>query len=284
MQAKGLFPTYHPVVGMLYFLAAIVFAFCSTQPVYVAISCIMAIVYLSFLKGIRAVGRSLALFLPLLLFITLLNSFFNSAGATVLWKFAIFSLTAEGLAYGVCVGLMLVSVLIWFSCYSEVMTDDKFTFLFGKFMPTISLVISMISRWVPTMIKRGRVIYESQEALIGGDDSSKKGAFSRGVRMASVLAGLGMEDSIQTSDSMRARGYGLTNRTSYASYPWHLREYLVLGVLVVLIVINAILMFMATSQFVFYPTMSQLHLWWGYIPYVIMLALPLIVELEAVGK
>jgi hypothetical protein len=41
---------------------------------------------------------------------------------------------------------------------------------------------------------------------------------------------------------------------------------------------------MAPSQFVFYPTMSQLHLWWGYIPYVIMLALPLIVELEAVGK
>ena len=283
MPAKGLFPTYHPVVGMLFFVAAICFSFASSHPVYVSISAIMACVYLVFLKGWRALGRSLKWFIPFTLFIAILNSVFNSAGTTVIFAAGPISLTFEGCMYGIFIGVMLISVLTWFSCYNEVMTDDKFTYLFGRRLPTLSLVISMISRWIPTMAKRGQVIYESQEALIGSDNS-RKGQLSRGVRMASVLVGLGMEDSIQTSDSMRARGYGLTNRTSYASYPWHLREYLVLGVLVVLIVINAILMFMATSQFVFYPTMSQLHLWWGYIPYVIMLALPLIVELEAVGK
>ena len=30
--------------------------------------------------------------------------------------------------------------------------------------------------------------------------------------------------------------------------------------------------------------MSQLHPWWGYLPYVAMLAIPFLVELEAVGR
>ena len=286
MTVRGLFPTYHPVVGMVYFAAVIIFSFSSTQPVYVAIAAVMACLYLVYLKGWRQLGRQLVWFVPFTLFIALLNSFFNVAGTTVLWRWRVFQLTAEGLAYGFAIGGMLIAVLTWFSCYNEVMTDDKFTYLFGRVAPTLSLAISMISRWVPTMVKRGRVIYDSQEALIGGEngDASKKGAFSRGVRMASVLVGLGMEDSIQTSDSMRARGWGLTRRTSYARYRWHPREYLVLGFLLVMIALNAVLMYIATSQFAYYPTMSQLHPWWGYLPYVAMLAIPFLVELEAVGR
>ena len=284
MQAKGLFPTYHPAVAMLYFLAAIVFAFCTMQPVYVGISVIMASAYLVFLKGWRALGNTLQFCLPFMLLIAILNSCFNSAGATQLLEVGPFFLTLEALCYGVAIGFMILSVLVWFSCYSSVMTDDKFTYLFGRAFPSLSLVISMVSRWVPSMAQRGRVVYDSQEALVGGYDQSAKARFGRGVRLASVLAGLGMEDSIQTSDSMRARGYGVGKRTSYAGYSWHLREYVVLGALVVLIVVNAMLMFMANEQFLYYPTLSQLHLWWGYIPYVVMLAMPFIVEIEEVMR
>lgn len=283
MTAKGLFPTYHPVVGMLFFVAAVCFSFASQHPVYVGISAIMACVYLVFLKGWGALWRTLRWFIPFTVFIALLNSLFNTAGTTVLWRAGPISLTLEGTVYGIFVAVMLIGVLTWFACYNEVMTDDKFTYLFGRRLPTLSLVISMISRWIPTMAKRGQVIYESQEALIG-HDASRKGQVSRGVRMASVLVGLGMEDSIQTSDSMRARGYGLADRTSYATYRWHSREYVALAVLIALIVVNAILLFAAVRDFAYYPVMSQLHLWWGYIPFAVMLALPLIVELEVVGK
>ena len=284
MQAKGLFPTYHPAVVMLYFLAAIIFSFCTMQPIYVGISAIMACVYLVFLKGVRSLLTTVAFCLPFMLLIAILNSFFNTAGATNLFEIGPFSLTLEALCYGVFIGLMILSVLVWFSCYSTVMTDDKFTYLFGRAFPSLSLLISMVSRWVPSMAQRGRVVWDSQEALIGGYDQSNKGRFNRGVRLASVLAGLGMEDSIQTSDSMRARGYGVGKRTSYSQYAWHMREFVVLGLLVVLIVVNAMLMFHANGEFAYYPTLSILHLWWGYIPYVIMLALPFIVELEEVAR
>lgn len=299
-MTKGLFPTYHPAVCMLFFLAAIFFAFSSTHPVYVVCTLAMAAAYLVYLKGAKEAGKSLLLAIPFVLFIALLNFVFSPNGATVLVQFFDadipiptpfgtysfhwnFRITLEGFYYGLAMGGMLTSVILWFACYNEVMTDDKFTYLFGKVMPTLALMVSMISRWVPSMVTRGRRVYESQEALLGGYDTSKKGRVNRGLRMATVLAALGMEDSIQTSDSMRARGYGTVKRTSYAQYKWHAREYAALVFLVVLIVVNAAGMFLATADFAYYPRMSPIEPWWGYATYVLMLALPLLTELEAVS-
>ena len=281
---KGVFGTYHPAVCMLFFLGAICLSFCSMQPVYVAITLIASILYFAYLRGIRRVGKMLLMFIPLLLFIALLNSLFNSYGATVIWEWEFISISLEGCAYCLAIGGILAAVLMWFACYNEVMTEDKFTYLFGFVAPTLSLVVSMVSRWVPRMASRGRNIFEAQESLIGAYDTSKGGLTKRGVRMATVLAGLGMEDSIQTSDSMRARGYGTNKRTSYARYSWHARERVALVAIIVLIAVNAVLMYLGTASFEYYPRIDAITWWWGYVTYSILLLMPLILEVEQVVR
>ena len=279
-MAKGLFATYHPAVCMLFFLTAICFTFCTQQPVYVVLTCVMAGAYLVYLRGVRPFLRSLSMFIPMVLFVGILNSLFNSAGATSLWKWGPFSITVEGLCFGFAVGGMLAAVLLWFACYNEVMTEDKFTYLFGRKLPTISLMVSMISRWIPRMVSRGHSIYDSQEALVGCYDQTKNGKLKRGIRMATVLTGLGMEDSVQTADSMCARGYGTTTRTSYARFKWHARERIVLGLLIALIVVNAVLLVTGAGSFKYYPRVSAIEPLWGYLTYALMLGLPFLVELE----
>ena len=269
-MAKGLFATYHPAVCMLFFLEAICFSFCTQQPVYVVLTCVFA--------------GSMGAFVPMVVFIGLLNSLFNSAGATLLWRWGPFSVTIEGLCYGLAVGGMLAAVLLWFSCYNEVMTEDKFTYLFGKRVPTISLMVSMISRWIPRMVSRGHSVYDSQEALIGCYDQSKSGKVKRGLRMATVLAGLGMEDSVQTADSMCARGYGSARRTSYARYKWHARERIIMGLLIALAVVNAVLLVTGAGSFKFYPRVSNIEFLWGYVTYALMLGMPFLVELERLRR
>ena len=283
-MAKGLFATYHPAVCMLFFLEAICFSFSTQHPVYVVLTCLFACAYLVYLKGLRPFLRSVGAFVPMVVFIGLLNSLFNSAGATLLWRWGPFSVTVEGLSYGLAVGGMLAAVLLWFSCYNEVMTEDKFTYLFGERMPTISLMVSMISRWIPRMVSRGQSIYDSQEALIGGYDQSKSGKVKRSMRMATILAGLGMEDSVQTADSMCARGYGTARRTSYARYKWHVRESVVMGLLIALAIVNVILLVMGTESFKFYPRVSQIEFLWGYVTYALMLGMPFLVELERLKR
>ena len=80
---------------MLFFLTAICFTFCTQHPVYVALTCIMAGAYLVYLRGVRPFLRSLGMFIPMVLFVGILNSLFNSAGATSLWKWGPFSVTVE---------------------------------------------------------------------------------------------------------------------------------------------------------------------------------------------
>ena len=283
-MAKGLFATYHPAVCMLFFLEAICFSFCTQQPVYVVLTCVFAGAYLVYLKGARPFLRSMGAFVPMVVFIGLLNSLFNSAGATLLWRWGPFSVTIEGLCYGLAVGGMLAAVLLWFSCYNEVMTEDKFTYLFGKRVPTISLMVSMISRWIPRMVSRGHSVYDSQEALIGCYDQSKSGKVKRGLRMATVLAGLGMEDSVQTADSMCARGYGSARRTSYARYKWHARERIIMGLLIALAVVNAVLLVTGAGSFKFYPRVSHIEFLWGYVTFAAMLGMPFLVELERLRR
>ena len=283
-MAKGLFATYHPVVCMLFFLAVVCFTFSTTQPVYVVLNCIFSSAYLVFLRGARPFLRSLAVFIPMVVFIGLLNSLFNAAGATLLWRWGPFSITMEGILFGMAVGGMLVSVLLWFACYNEVMTEDKFTYLFGKAAPTLSLMVSMVSRWIPRMISRGHSVHDSQEALIGGYDSSRSGKMKRGLRMATVLAGLGMEDSVQTADSMCARGYGSSKRTSYARYKWHVREYAVLIALIALVAVNVVLLVTGAGAFKYYPRVSAIEPLWGYATYALMLLLPFWVELERLRR
>ena len=283
-MAKGLFATYHPVVCMLLFLAAIGFAFSTQHPAYVALSCAMSGAYLVYLRGWIPFLRTLGTCVPLVVFVGLLNSLFNAAGATILWQWGPFCVCVEGLCYGVAMGGMLTAVLLWFACYNEVMTEDKFTYLFGRRLPTVSLMVTMISRWVPRMVSRGRSIHDSQEALVGGYDQSKRGKLHRGVRMATVLVGMGMEDSIQAADSMSARGYGSAVRTSYARFRWHARERVVLGVLGALIAANVALLVIDAGTFAFYPRVSTVELSWGYATYALMLGMPFWVEFERLRR
>ena len=283
-MAKGLFATYHPAVCMLFFLAAIGFAFSTQHPVYVVLACAMSGACLVYLRGWRPFLRTMGTCVPLVVFVGLLNSLFNAAGVTILWQWGPFCVCVEGLWYGVAMGGMLIAVLLWFACYNEVMTEDKFTYLFGRRLPTVSLMVTMISRWGPRMVSRGRSVHDSQEALIGGYDQSRRGRLRRGVRMATVLVGLGMEDSIQTADSMSARGYGSATRTSYARFRWHARECVVLGVLCALIVANVALLVIDAGAFAYYPRVSPVGLSWGYATYALMLGMPFFVELERVRR
>ena len=99
------------------------------------------------------------------------------------------------------------------------------------------------------------------------------------MRQTSVLMGWSMEDSLDTADAMRARGWKAdVRRTTYSRYRFRRQDAVMLVVFCLLAVLNAILAYVACSQFAFYPTLSQLVLWWGYLPYVLLVFWPLLMQ------
>ena len=95
------------------------------------------------------------------------------------------------------------------------MTSDKFLSLFGGIIPTIAMMLSMVFRYIPDTIRKANQINTAQNALLGNEKQDKKTRFNQGITLASSLMEWSMENSIETADSMRARGYLSGKRSHY---------------------------------------------------------------------
>lgn len=200
------------------------------HPVSLGITLFCAVLYTFVLKGKRKALKSMGVAVFVILFTAILNPLFSHYGVTVITYLPTGNpLTAESCYYGIAAGVMLSSVLLYFSCSNMVLTSDKFTYLFGRIIPKLSMVFSMILRFVPTLISRLKEISAVQKTL--GRDISKGGIIKRvkcGIKILSILITWSLENAIETADSMKSRGYGLSGRTSYTIFKLEKRDKLML--------------------------------------------------------
>ena len=226
IQNRDTFSSYHPIISFLYFALVLVFSMCFMHPACLCISLGAALCYSINLKGRKALGFSLKFLLPMLILAALVNPAFNHEGATILTYLPSGNpLTLESITYGVAAAMMLASVVTWFTCYNEVMTSDKFVYLFGRVIPALSLVLSMTLRFVPKFKAQMKIVSEAQRCV--GRDVSDGSLFQRlrnGVTILSIMVTWSLENAIETADSMKSRGYGLSGRTAFSIYRFDDRD------------------------------------------------------------
>ncbi|MCM3629919.1 energy-coupling factor transporter transmembrane protein EcfT [Paenibacillus glycanilyticus] len=241
MNRNG-FAGYHPLINFVYFTAVLLFGMFFVHPIMQVISLVSASCYSIMLRGRRAVRFQLLYMLPLLLAAALFNPAFNHAGVTILFYLKSGNpITLESILYGISSACMLITVLIWFSCYNAVMTSDKFIYLFGKLIPALSLILSMVLRFVPRYKDQIRRISYAQRSI--GKDVSQGNLLRRarnGLTILSIMTTWALENAIETADSMKSRGYGLPRRTSYSLYRLDNRDKGFMAVMLSLIIIVVI--------------------------------------------
>ena len=201
---KDVFSTYHPVVNFLYFVLVIGCSMFVMHPVFLACSCLGGLAYYLYLSRWKAVKTTLWMMLPVFVLSAVLNPLFTHQGVTLLWYFPNGNpLTLESILYGLGAGVMLVCVLNWFSCYQVVMTSDKFIYLFGKVIPAMSLILSMVFRFVPKFKAQIEKVSTSQKC-IGRDvtNGSIPARARHGMKILSVMTTWALENSVETADSM----------------------------------------------------------------------------------
>lgn len=206
------FSKFHPGVCLLFFLYVITVTLVFINPVYSAASLIFAPLYSLRLLGARRTAAQLKFSLPLIIIAALFNVLFCRYGQTVLFSAFGIDFSLEPLVYGACLGTMLAAVIVWFSAYSEIITSEKFTALFGGFAPNTVLIFSMVLRFLPLMIKTAEEIKEAQQGL-GNETKGLKNT----LRRFSALVSVSLERSIETADTMRARGFK-KGRRRYSPY------------------------------------------------------------------
>lgn len=230
MKQRDAFAGFHPVNNFLYFAIVLSVSMFSMNPLYLFLSLVGAVSYSIRLKGLRKFSRSLLIMVPLLIFTAVINPVFNHQGITILTYLPNGNpLTLESMMYGLFAAGMMITVITWFSCYTEIMTSDKFIYLFGRIIPSLSLLISMTLRFVPKFRAHFSEVSAAQKSIGKNGESAKfRDKISTGVRILSIMITWSMENAIETADSMKSRGYGLPGRTAFSIYTFDRRDRILL--------------------------------------------------------
>ena len=220
------FSSYHPIINMFFFMLVLVFSMFFMHPACLVISFISAFTYSIYLNGKKALRFSLIFILPILIITALVNPLFNHKGGTILTYLRSGNpLTLESIVYGLAAALMLVAVISWFSCFNTVMTADKFAYLLGRVIPSLSLILYMSFRFIPSFKAQIKVISDAQKCI--GRDMSNGSIISKarhGIRIISIMVTWVLENAIETADSMKGRGYGLPGRTAFSIFRFDRRD------------------------------------------------------------
>ncbi|MED9970637.1 MAG: energy-coupling factor transporter transmembrane component T [Ruminococcus sp.] len=282
---KDSFSKLHPITNMLFFVFAITFSMFINHPVCIAISLITAGLTAVYLNGKQALLFSLRFLLPLIILTAVINPVFNHRGATIIeylpWGNP---LTLESVIYGLTAAVLLSSAALWFSCFHKVMTSDKFVYLFGRVIPSLSLVLSMALRFVPRFNAQLKLVRKAQKAI--GRDMSDGTILLRiknGVKILSLMITWSLENAIDTSDSMKSRGYGLKGRTSFSIFKFTKKDACVLIAMLAEAAVIIVLLFLGFAKFRYFPTIKGSMFGAGtivfYAVYSLFLLIPLIINI-----
>lgn len=250
------FSTFHPFTLFAYFLSVLCIGMSILQPIMVFLLLFISILF--YQEVFHKIKRQLKFLILSFLVIAISNPIFVHQGVSILFYFQGNPITFEAIAYGAAFGATLCA--IWNICasFQVLMSSDQWIYLFGRFLPSLGLVISMSIRLISKLKKQSTLIVESQHLL--GNDISQGSLWKRGkmlLQIFSILITWAFETSIDSADSMKARGYGTSMRTSFHNYHWGSRDVYFLVFIIVTCGLCIYTYQIEFSKFYYYPHIRE---------------------------
>ena len=257
------FSRYHPVVNLIFYLLVLGTTMFQMSVGLVFISLFSAVVYYFMLKKTEGL-KYCAVVVGIIIVSAIINPLFSHKGGTLLfYLFTGNPVTLESIIYGLISAIIIGAMLLWFSTFNQVMGVERILGAIGKVLPNVSLLITMIMRFIPQYTRHQRKVsmvnkvnkrnYGEKINLLNREKNEKENvieackkqkkkngidkiidSIKEGSRTFSITTTWALENSIYTADSMKARGFGTGRRTNYSNYKFQKRDYLLMGWLVIL--------------------------------------------------
>ena len=271
------FKNLHPITLICYFLSILTISMFSFNPVFVISGLFGAILYLLMINN-KASIKIFVGYLFLFIIIAITNPLFSHNGATPLFFINDSRITLEALLYGVFLSTMIIEVMLWFRCFNLTFDNEKLMYFFGKTFPKLGLIISMALCYIPNLISEYKSILSVQKTFGG-----KKG-IGIYIKSFSAVITQSLENSIEKSNSMSARGYGKAKRTYYSNFKFTKYDLLYLVITVVLFIMSATSIILNTAYFNFYPTIEMNSITFlsalSYIAFLLLSLLPFVFQVK----
>ena len=89
----------------------------------------------------------------------IINPLFSHKGGTLLfYLFTGNPVTLESIIYGLISAIIIGAMLLWFSTFNQVMGVERILGAIGKVLPNVSLLITMIMRFIPQYTRHQRKV------------------------------------------------------------------------------------------------------------------------------
>lgn len=257
MNDNRYFMRVHPLTSFVLFAVVLTVTMLSMHPLVLAASLLCAVAFCCFLYGIRHTAVSLAYVFPLMVLVVLVNMATVHRGETYLFFLNDNPVTLEALLYGAAMSVMFTAVFYWCKCLTAVMTSDKWIFLFGKALPKFSVLLALSVAFVPKFKRRYRQIDSAQRTLgvYSGQGIVDKIRYK--FRVFGILVTDVLENSVATADSMRARGFGLSGRSSYSPYDFSFADGLLIALCVLFAACGVTMYVLGGGRFDYYPAIDS---------------------------
>lgn len=276
------FARFHPFVNLIFYIVVLGITMFQMQMVFIAISFVSGLIYHLYLKKMSGL-KYLRIVFFVILASSVVNPLFSHKGGTLLfYLFTGNPVTLEAIIYGFAAAVIIGAVLLWFSSFNVIMTEDKLLGGVGSVMPHVATLVTMIFRFVPKLVHHGKQVAEAEKAL-GKEPEGIKEKLKRQAEIFSITTTWALENSVDTADSMRARGYGTGKRTHYNNYKMHMRDIAVIGWIVILFTMIIIALSRGKVATYYYPYISVRGNIFIYIIYTALCMTPMLINfVEAV--
>ncbi len=261
---SGGFSSLHPAVCFAYYVGVLLLGMLLLHPLFLLTAITILIVLQFYHDGGERLRKQLPLYMLMGGSIALLNPLFSHRGRVILFYFLDQPITLESVLYGVTMMLSLLLILLAFLSFYQVITTDKFMYLFSSVAPKTALLTSVAIRFVPLLKRRLKQISLVQRT--NGIDvkvGSLRKRMRDGMTLLRVLITWSLEEALQTADSMKARGYNTGRRSHYVVYRMERRDWTVLLFLAGASAVSIAGWMRGYGTLQIYPTLAAIHFAWG---------------------
>lgn len=278
------FANVHPAVLMLYFLSVLSVSMFTSNPVLSVTAMLGAVLFCFMLQRKSSLPGDLGFYIPLFFLVAVTNPLFSHNGVTPLFFLNGNPVTFEAFAYGIAIAVMVVGVMLWCKCYSEIMTSDKFLYLFGKAVPKLGLVLSMALRFIPMFKRQMKKVRSAQKTMGMYSARGVVDKLQSSGRVFLAMVSWSLENAMETAASMKARGYGTGKRTDFSLFKFTPRDGALSAVSFAMMCVTVVGMATGATAFDYYPRITALGISplaaAAYIAFGILAFLPFAVEVR----
>ncbi len=250
---------YHPLPTFTYFFAVIYLTMFSFNPIVLGLSFLGSLCLCFALFSPKTMLKRIVNEVGIILVLTVVNPLIVHKGVTELLFVNGKPITLEALLYGLNTAVMLMAVVNWFYAYNEAMSSDKFIYLFKRTLPKIALMISSILAFIPKLKKEYEEVKAGQIALGENEGVGFVDKLKNALKVTQILFTLAIENSVETGQSMEARGYGLKGKTGFDFFRFRQADGLFLGWTIVIFTVIISLLIAGAGRFGFYPSITKIN-------------------------